>query len=94
MSPLFAATAEATEEAIYNAIFKATTVTSARGTREAVPLKRLLSILEKYGALHWDRKLPRARPLPANRRQSPRHTYRKIKTKDSRTKIPNPCSMK
>ena len=32
MSPLFAATAEATEEAIYNAIFKATTVTSSRGT--------------------------------------------------------------
>ena len=28
MSPLFAATAEATEEAIYNAMFKATTVTN------------------------------------------------------------------
>ncbi|MEE3235844.1 MAG: P1 family peptidase, partial [Pseudomonadota bacterium] len=31
MSPLFAAAAEATDEAIYNAILKATTVTSTRG---------------------------------------------------------------
>ena len=58
MSPLFAATAEATEEAIYNAIFKATTVTSRRGTRQAIPMDRLLSILEKHGALNWDRSLP------------------------------------
>jgi D-aminopeptidase len=57
MSPLFAATAEATEEAIYNAIFKATTVSSSRGTREAIPMDRLLAILEKYGALHQDRSL-------------------------------------
>lgn len=54
MSPLFAATAEATEEAIYNAIFKATTVTSDRGTLEAVPIDEVLEILEKYGALNWD----------------------------------------
>jgi len=58
MSPLFAATAEATEEAIYNAIFKATTVTSSRGTREAIPLDRLLSILDRHGVLHWDERLP------------------------------------
>ena len=45
MSPLFAATVEATEEAIYNAIFKATTVTSSRGTLEAIPIDRLLDIL-------------------------------------------------
>ena len=38
MSPLFAATAEATEEAIYNAIFKATTVSSSRGTLHAIPI--------------------------------------------------------
>ena len=36
MSPLFAATAEATEEAIYNAILKATTVASSRGRLEAI----------------------------------------------------------
>lgn len=59
MSPLFAATAEATEEAIYNAIFKATTVTSARGTLEAVPMDRLMEILQKHQALNWDETVPR-----------------------------------
>jgi D-aminopeptidase len=54
MSPLFAATAEATEEAIYNAIFKATTVRSSRGVREAIPLHRLLSILNRYGLLEME----------------------------------------
>ena len=54
MSPLFAATAEATEEAIYNAIFKATTVTSSRGSLEAIPVDRLREILEKYKVLDWD----------------------------------------
>jgi D-aminopeptidase len=58
MSPLFAATAEATEEAIYNAIFKATTITSDRGTLEAVPLDRVMEILEKYKALNWDVTVP------------------------------------
>ncbi|MEQ8953544.1 MAG: P1 family peptidase, partial [Gammaproteobacteria bacterium] len=51
MSPLFAATAEATEEAIYNAIFKATTVSSSRGTRTAVPIDELMRYLEKHNAL-------------------------------------------
>ncbi len=54
MSPLFAATAEATEEAIYNAIFKATTVTSERGTLEAIPVEDVMRILEEYGVLGWD----------------------------------------
>ncbi len=54
LSPLFAATAEATEEAIYNAIFKATTVVSERGSLEAVPLDQVMDILEKYQALNWD----------------------------------------
>ena len=45
MSPLFAATTEATEEAIYNAIFKATTVSSDRGSRQAIPLDDLMQIL-------------------------------------------------
>jgi len=58
ISPLFAATAEATEEAIYNAIFRATTIRSSRGTREAVPLDRLLDILDNYSALRWDQTLP------------------------------------
>lgn len=54
MSPLFAAAVEATEEAIYNAIFKATTVTSSRGTLEAIPIDKLREILEKYNVLDWD----------------------------------------
>jgi|TARA_B110000879_G_scaffold12792_1_gene16001 D-aminopeptidase len=58
MSPLFSATAEATEEAIYNAIFKATTITSDRGTLEAVPIDRIMEILVKYKALNWDVTVP------------------------------------
>ena len=54
MSPLFAAAAEATEEAIYNAIFKATTVTSSRGTLQAIPVDTLIEILDKHGVLGWD----------------------------------------
>lgn len=55
MSPLFAATVEATEEAIYNAMLRATTVSSARGILEALPLEQTLKILERYGALGQDR---------------------------------------
>ena len=54
MSPLFAAAAEATEEAIYNAIFKATTMRSSRGTLEAIPVADLKRILAKYKVLKWD----------------------------------------
>ena len=61
MSPLFAATVEATEEAIYNAIFKATTIESSRGTLRALPIDTLIGILEKYHALHWDKSLPPGR---------------------------------
>jgi len=60
MSPLFAAVAEATEEAIYNAIFKATTVTSSRGSLEAIPVEDLVRVLEKYNALQWNQSI---RPL-------------------------------
>ena len=58
LSPLFAAAVEATEEAIYNALLKATTVTSARGTLEAVDVDAVREILERYGALRWDETLP------------------------------------
>ena len=59
MSPLFAATVEATEEAIYNAIFKATTVSSSRGELRAVPIEDLTRILEEYEVLNWDMRIPR-----------------------------------
>jgi D-aminopeptidase len=57
MSPLFAATAEATEEAIYNAILKATTVESSRGRLEAISLDEVKRILAKYKVLNWDKSL-------------------------------------
>ena len=57
MSPLFAAAAEATEEAIYNAILKATTVTSSRGTLEAIPIRDLERVLKKYNVLNWDKSI-------------------------------------
>jgi D-aminopeptidase len=58
-SPLFQAVAEATEEAIYNSLFRATTTSGARGvTVEALPLERTLEILRRYNALHWDQTLP------------------------------------
>jgi D-aminopeptidase len=59
ISPLFQAVAEATEEAIYNSLFKATSVRGVRGTTvDALPLERTLEILKKYNALNWDRTLP------------------------------------
>ena len=57
-SPLFQAAIEATEEAIYNALFRATDVAGHRGTVEALPLERTLEILRKYNALRWDETLP------------------------------------
>jgi D-aminopeptidase len=49
MSPLFLAVIEATEEAIYNSLFKATTMTGKGRTVEALPLDRTLEILRKHG---------------------------------------------
>jgi len=48
MSPLFEAAVEATEEAVYNSLLKATTVQSKLRRVEAIPLDRVRSILEKY----------------------------------------------
>ena len=49
MSGLFAAAVEATEEAIYNSIFMATTMESRSGKSEAIPLDRVVAALRKYG---------------------------------------------
>jgi D-aminopeptidase len=51
MSPLFLAVIEATEEAIYNSLFRATTVTGRGHTVEALPIDRTLEILRKHDAL-------------------------------------------
>jgi D-aminopeptidase len=47
MTPLFQAVAEATEEAIYNSMLRATTVKGHRGTVEALPVERVLKILRQ-----------------------------------------------
>src|SRR5256884_1737951 len=51
MSPLFLAVIEATEEAIYNSLFRATTTTGRGHTVEALPIDRTLEILRKYGVM-------------------------------------------
>jgi len=51
MSPLFHAVIEATEEAIYNSLFMATTVSGHRGTAEEIPLDETLEILRRYGVV-------------------------------------------
>ncbi|PYS21518.1 MAG: aminopeptidase [Acidobacteria bacterium] len=51
MSPLFLAVIEATEEAIYNSLFRATTTTGRGHTVEALPIDRSLEILRRHGAL-------------------------------------------
>jgi len=56
MSPLFLAAVEATEEAIYNSLLRATTVTGRDGHRvEALPIERTVEILKKYGALRGEK---------------------------------------
>jgi D-aminopeptidase len=51
MSGLFEATVEATEEAIYNSLLKAVTVTSNGHTVQALPIEQTLAVLRKYGAV-------------------------------------------
>ncbi len=59
LSPLFQAAIEATEEAVYNSMLKATTVTGRNGnTREAISIEDLLEVGRKYNRLHP----PGARP--------------------------------
>jgi D-aminopeptidase len=51
MNPLFTATIDATEEAVYNALLKATTVKSSRGKLVEIPVDAVVSILDKYNAI-------------------------------------------
>jgi D-aminopeptidase len=48
MSPLFLAAIEATEEAIYNSMLKATTVTGNGHTVEALPIEKTVQILREH----------------------------------------------
>ncbi len=49
LDPLFEATLEATEEAVYNALLQATTVQGNGHTAPAIPIERLREMLRRYG---------------------------------------------
>ena len=71
ITPLFQATAQATEAAITNALLAAETTTGANDLRVyAMPVDRMLAAMKKYGPLT---RRSRCRPAPwASRCQSPR----------------------
>jgi D-aminopeptidase len=48
MSPLFLAVIEATEEAIYNSMFRATTMSGNGHTVEALPIDKTIEILKEH----------------------------------------------
>lgn len=48
VSRVFQAALEATEEAVYNSLLKATTIRSRSGTAEAIPVDRVTAILRRY----------------------------------------------
>jgi D-aminopeptidase len=50
-SPLFEAVIEATEEAIYNSLFRAETVRGFRGTIRALPIDSTVAILKRHALL-------------------------------------------
>ncbi len=52
MSPLFLAAIEATEEAVYNSMLRATTTSGHGHTVEALPIDKTVEILRKYKAIH------------------------------------------
>jgi len=51
MSPIFLAVIEATEEAIYNSLFRATTTVGRGHTVDALPIDRTLEILRRHGSI-------------------------------------------
>ncbi|MDE2676658.1 MAG: P1 family peptidase [Gemmatimonadota bacterium] len=51
MSAIFQATVEATEEAVYNSMFKAVAVSSRWGTREALLIEATVDVLRRYGVI-------------------------------------------
>lgn len=51
MSPLFLAVIEATEEAIYNSMFRATPMSGNGHTVEALPIDKTMDILREHGAI-------------------------------------------
>lgn len=65
MSTLFLAAKEATEEALYNSILMATTVTGTEGhTREAIDLQKVKEITQRYGLNDLQTRLPGVKLAP------------------------------
>lgn len=59
LSPLFLAVLEATQEAVYNSLLKANTVSGMDGnTVTAIPIDKVVTICKKYKVLNWNTKLP------------------------------------
>jgi D-aminopeptidase len=57
ISPLFLATIEATEEAIINSLFAATTMTGKDGHKiESLPVKDVIDIMKKYNRITPEKK--------------------------------------
>lgn len=52
MSPLFLAAIEATEEAVYNSMFKATTMTGNGHTVEALPIEKTVELLKEHRVIN------------------------------------------
>ncbi|MFC1551933.1 P1 family peptidase [Candidatus Latescibacterota bacterium] len=58
MNTLFMAVVEATEEAVYNSMFKAISVTGRDGhTREAIPVDQVIDICSRYNVLNLQQRL-------------------------------------
>jgi D-aminopeptidase len=51
ISPLFLAAIEATEEAVYNSLFRATATTGQGHTVQALPIDKTMEILKRHGAI-------------------------------------------
>jgi D-aminopeptidase len=51
MSPLFEAVVEAAEQAIYNSMFRAQTMTGRGRTIQALPLDKTIEILRRYNVI-------------------------------------------
>ena len=63
VSPLFQAALEATEEAVYNSLLKATAVSSRFGKAEALPVDAVRELLKRYTEAIRDLTVPRAVPI-------------------------------
>jgi D-aminopeptidase len=55
ISPLFLAVIEATEEAVYDALFRAPTMSGSGHSVEALPLDQTMEILRHYGTINGRR---------------------------------------